>query len=507
MDGRRVRRFGIDRGRGHIRTQNAYSLLPLRTAQPYHHPSPPNTISCWYCDYKISSLNGLLFRLGRRHAKILRAWFSIGVGFGLTALLAVSMILLWELSSVLHLLPGNSYGNALLFGFSPFTSFLVSGLSISPTGAVYVLVSTLVSVSLHEFGHALAAASEGIQMEYIAIFVAVLFPGASVAFNYEVLQALPSFTALRVYCAGIWHNAVCCAVCGFALFLLPLILLPFYRHGESLMVLNVPSTSPLSGYLSPGDVIISLDGVPIYNTEEWMDMATLVNKLALQNINSSGYNQSSRAVSSRKGYCVPNSVLEESKIELVDNQYSCPDHLTAFVTIPCSGTSMSDDGYSNRFEPTHCLNAKDVVKFRKCGGDWLTARTNGGSCICSQDMSCISPIQKPGMIWIEVTYSSPYSLECLQLGKKLVSDSGESEFEESNCGGTFIFVGDIISMASSVQLTAYQPRWASNFGVYLPNVLERLLMCTFHVSLTLALLNSLPVQETCTLLFACGSGS
>lgn len=50
--------------------------------------------------------------------------------------------------------------------------------------------------------------SEGIQMEYIAIFIAVLFPGALVAFNYELLQALPGFAALRVYCAGIWHNAV-----------------------------------------------------------------------------------------------------------------------------------------------------------------------------------------------------------------------------------------------------------------------------------------------------------
>ncbi len=50
--------------------------------------------------------------------------------------------------------------------------------------------------------------SEGIQMEYIAIFIATLFPGALVAFNYELLQALPQITALRVYCAGVLHNAV-----------------------------------------------------------------------------------------------------------------------------------------------------------------------------------------------------------------------------------------------------------------------------------------------------------
>ena len=51
------------------------------------------------------------------------------------------------------------------------------------------------------------ASSEGIQIEYVAVFLAVLFPGALVAFNYELLQALPSFATLRIYCAGIWHNA------------------------------------------------------------------------------------------------------------------------------------------------------------------------------------------------------------------------------------------------------------------------------------------------------------
>jgi S2P endopeptidase len=50
--------------------------------------------------------------------------------------------------------------------------------------------------------------SEGIQIEYIAIFIAVLFPGALVAFNDELLQTSQHLTALRVYSAGIWHNAV-----------------------------------------------------------------------------------------------------------------------------------------------------------------------------------------------------------------------------------------------------------------------------------------------------------
>lgn len=49
--------------------------------------------------------------------------------------------------------------------------------------------------------------SEGIQMEYIAVFLAALFPGALVAFNHELLLALSKVSALRIYCAGVWHNA------------------------------------------------------------------------------------------------------------------------------------------------------------------------------------------------------------------------------------------------------------------------------------------------------------
>ena len=89
MEGRRIRRFA----RGNSRSQTR-SLLPIRTTLP----NVSNTISCWYCDYKISALNEPLFRFGRRHARILRVWFSIGVGFGLTALFGVTMVISLSLS-------------------------------------------------------------------------------------------------------------------------------------------------------------------------------------------------------------------------------------------------------------------------------------------------------------------------------------------------------------------------------------------------------------------------
>jgi len=101
---------------------------------------------------------------------------------------------------------------------------------------------------------------------------------------------------------------------------------------------------------------------------------------------------------------------------------------------------------------------------------------------------CLQAMQSPGVLWTEITYKRTSSQDCSRLGL---------DFNTSNCLGTFVFVGDLIAMSHSVHLTAYQPRWLFNFfGKSFPNILERSLTCTFHVSLALVLLNSLPVSST-----------
>ncbi|GLT81300.1 hypothetical protein SLA2020_526910 [Shorea laevis] len=476
MEGRRLRRYR----RGH-----AHTLLPLRSSPP-----PPNkTLLCCYYDFKIYVFNDPLFRFGRKHATFLRLWFSIGVGFSLTALLLATLILLWHLFS----------GSKTLGSLGIFPS--LSGLrTISLADAGLFVFSTLLSVSVHEFGHAVAAASsDGIKLEYIAVFIALLFPGALVALDYDLLQALPRFTALRIYCAGVWHNAVFCAVCGLILFLLPFILFPVYVHAESPLVLDVASSSPLYGVLSSGDVIVSLDGIHIHDEQDWRDMTALLGGKMLTNLSNSDYSKNFEAFGGRKGYCSPHSLFEEGmKIMCSYNQSTCSNELVAFESIDCYNSSKpkdmaGHDGLQNKVGSKTCLNAKEVVKLDKCGDGWIKATTNGTTCMCSQDESCLSPVQLPGLIWVEITYSRPYSSECLQLRRSSYSNLNNSDIVEQNCVGTFVFIGDVTSMVHTVQLTAYWPRWNSAFGAYLPKFLERCLICTFHVSLTLALLNSLPV--------------
>nr|GEV25175.1 membrane-bound transcription factor site-2 protease homolog isoform X3 [Tanacetum cinerariifolium] len=249
--------------------------------------------------------------------------------------------------------------------------------------------------------------SEGIQIEYIAVFLAVLFPGALVAFNHELLEMIPRVATLRIYCAGIWHNAAFCVVCALTLFLLPLILYPLYSHGENLMVLDVSAESPLYNYLSPGDLITKLDGKHIRTSKEWMETAYLLDKQLFQ---------TKDKYISNKGYCVPNLVIAESKnVEIVDNEFKCPDELTLFTTISCVDSNTIHDGSSNGTdhkltrENVYCFPAKGVLGEKKCGDGWDNIMKNNSNCLCVEDESCVTPVHPPGVAWVEITFSRPCS--------------------------------------------------------------------------------------------------
>ncbi|OWM90218.1 hypothetical protein CDL15_Pgr006539 [Punica granatum] len=230
----------------------------------------------------------------------------------------------------------------------------VYGLKISLANTGFIVSSTMISVCAHEIGHAIAATSDGVQVEHVAIFIAVLFPDALVALNQESLQALQRISALRIYCVGIWHNAV---------------------------VLEVPYSSPLHGYLSPGDMIVALDDILIRDKQDWVEVTSLID---IDSNQESNHTQYVGKGSSKKGYCVPLGLLEEKEtIQHVDNVCTCLDDLTAFISTPCSNMDTTDhnDGSGSIEKHARCLNAKEVIKLRKCGDGWSHI-VNGSSCLC-----------------------------------------------------------------------------------------------------------------------------
>ncbi|XP_031384429.1 membrane-bound transcription factor site-2 protease homolog isoform X5 [Punica granatum] len=470
--GRRFRRFGLHRG---LALNYPLSVLPLHNVSRASAATRPRlscTLSCWYCDLRIYAFTDPIFRIGRRYARYLRVWFSMGVGFGATLMIVLALLLLWELAGFLHLHKSNANLNKLVFGFSP----TVYGLKISLADAGFIVLSTLISVCAHEIGHAIAAASEGVQVEHVAIFIAVLFPGALVAFNQDSLQALQRISALRIYCAGIWHNAVV-KLQSFVSFLMCIYITEFRFsrgpfHVDSyyivnnfltvtfapcvLMNIHLPAVlcnlwidvvalavyfvSFVCAWSRPnGDMIVAVDDIPIRDKQDWVEAISLID---IDSNQESNHTQYVGKGSSKKGYCVPLGSLEEREsIRHVDNVSTCLDDLTAFISTPCSDMDTTDynDGSGSAEEHARCLDAKEVIKLRKCGDGWSHI-VNGSSCLCLQDESCVTPIKKQGSMWVEVTCFSSYgSPACSRIEQTPLPTSQISKLTERNCSRSFVF--------------------------------------------------------------------
>jgi len=153
-----------------------------------------------------------------------------------------------------------------------------------------------------------------------------------------------------------------------------------------LQVLDVPSSSPLSGYLSPGDVIMSLNGIKIRNSQEWMEMAILLQKQTL-----AGTEVMKGFLSINRGmiYCASSSLVQKSeRMSFMMDQTSCPKEHIAFVSIPCSDFSVhfadsAEDDILKITDHGYCLSYADVAKLKNCGspGTITDSRSN---CICSE---------------------------------------------------------------------------------------------------------------------------
>uniref|UniRef100_A0A804J2J8 Uncharacterized protein n=1 Tax=Musa acuminata subsp. malaccensis TaxID=214687 RepID=A0A804J2J8_MUSAM len=63
-----------------------------QTLLPLHASPTPNAVSCWYCDFKIYAFNEAVFSLGRRYARFLKVWFTVGAAFSFVTMIGVSMV-------------------------------------------------------------------------------------------------------------------------------------------------------------------------------------------------------------------------------------------------------------------------------------------------------------------------------------------------------------------------------------------------------------------------------
>ncbi|GJM93697.1 hypothetical protein PR202_ga10279 [Eleusine coracana subsp. coracana] len=179
-------------------------------------------------------------------------------------------------------------------------------------------------------------------------------------------------------------------------------------------VTEIPQTSPLSEHLSTHDVILSVDGLKLTRTDEWMKMLDQGTTMKISGPEFLEGSQRYVGTSSGKGYCVPNSWMDASKnLWQINDKLSCPDELIAFEKMICNGSNIFSekigrDSDQEEVEGKYCLIVKDVVKLRKCGNGWRRIENDESSCACFQTSGLSISIMDTTIIIISTILSTAF---------------------------------------------------------------------------------------------------
>lgn len=119
---------------------------------------------------------------------------------------------------------------------------------------------------LNKISYFLFLFREQVRVNGFGMFFMAVYPGAFVDLYTEHLTVISPLRQLRIYCAGVWHNAVLVLVGLLILWCLPYILVPVYVTGQGAVVLNVLKVSPCeecyymsqNNWDSTGNLIIRL---------------------------------------------------------------------------------------------------------------------------------------------------------------------------------------------------------------------------------------------------------
>ncbi|VEL23488.1 unnamed protein product [Protopolystoma xenopodis] len=148
---------------------------------------------------------------------------------------------------------------------------VMPGVNLPLSHLGFYMLTLLICAILHEAGHALAALRERVRLHGFGIFLLGVYPGAFVNLDRNDLQSLSPVRQLRIYCAGVWHNAVIVFLSIALFYSLPWVLMPAYFTGQGVGVTYLKEGSVVTGNrgLLVGDAITRINACPVQNQTDW----------------------------------------------------------------------------------------------------------------------------------------------------------------------------------------------------------------------------------------------
>lgn len=214
--------------------------------------------------WSTTAFNRIILRWGSSYPKFLNIWFTIGL-YATVILLPVSILLLLY-SIINNFIPSTKSEQPVLDTVIPGIDFPASELGY------YSLVLLICSV-FHELGHAIAAVKEDIHLGGVGFSCFFILPVAYVQISSERLMQLNPKRALRIICAGIWHNIVLSVGAYLVYISLPKLLSSCFAQGHGVSITYLSKHSPLLGPrgLQIGNVITEINNYRISDELSWYE--------------------------------------------------------------------------------------------------------------------------------------------------------------------------------------------------------------------------------------------
>lgn len=153
----------------------------------------------------------------------------------------------------------------------PLLQPVIPGVNLPASELGYYSITLVICSIFHEIGHALASVKEDVHVLNVGINAIFILPVAYVNISSEKLNALNPWKALRILCAGIWHNIVSIIFAYLISCSLPYVFASVYYINNGVSVTEVLKNSPLLGTkgLHTGDIITRINDCDIKNDNTW----------------------------------------------------------------------------------------------------------------------------------------------------------------------------------------------------------------------------------------------
>lgn len=385
-----------------------------------------------------TAFNRFIFRVSHSFDVFFRRWYKAGLNITIFVFLPFCIL---TLLSIIY----EHFNDTIALSNGPELQAIIPGVNVPSSDFLVYFVSLAFSSIVHEFGHAIAANNEHVQVISVGICIVTIIPVAFVQLNNNHMHELSPLRRLRIYSAGIWHNLICAFLALLLYYSTPSIFNFGYESNVGVRVTgftqNLPFMQTHRG-MAKEDVIVAINGCRINNMRD--------------------YTYCVKRASERFGICISREFIAR---------------YDEVITETVKDNDVVD-----------CCS-KDEKQLRLCF-EYIEPKNPGDSTLMSQ-YSCLKPREMLNedfdICWEYSGYTCQPNRHCL---KPSLPNTTHFMMIERKNRLTILYLGSPLDLYA-INVDQYFPR-VSLFTSFTPMQFEKLMRYVFLFSMGIAFINIMP---------------